>query len=121
MERKLEKKQDKYFKGKADCKQSLFFLRSTILKKTNDCSQSKEKIVIFTVPSLKLYQYPSDLPPFLEIYLKSSKYLKMGKFELILALFAKAIFSGCGPFIIKSKEMRINEHSFLLVFPLHRE
>ena len=48
--RQMCEKQEKYFKG---------------------------KVVIFSVQSLILYQYAADLPTFLELYSKSSKYLKI--------------------------------------------
>ena len=46
----------------------------------------KAKVAIFTVQSLILNQYPVDLLTFLELYLKSSKYLKLGKFGLVGAI-----------------------------------
>ena len=44
------------------------------------------KVVIFTVQSLILNQYPVNLLTFLEVYLESSKYLKVGKFVLVGAI-----------------------------------
>ena len=41
------------------------------------------KVLTFIVQSLILYQYPVDLLTFLELYYKSSKHLKMGKFRLV--------------------------------------
>ena len=46
----------------------------------------KGKVVTFTVQSLILCQYAVDLLTFLELYLKSSKYLKMGKFGPVGAI-----------------------------------
>ena len=50
----------------------------------------KGKAVNFTVQRLIFFQYPVDLQTFLELYLKRSKYLKMGHSDL-LAPFVKAI------------------------------
>ena len=44
-------------------------------------------------------QYPVDLLTYLDLYLKSSKCLKMGKFGLV-----SAILSGCGAFKSKKKK-----------------
>ena len=57
--REICKKQEKYFRG---------------------------KVVIFTVQTSILYQHPVDLQAFLELYLKSSKYLKVEKFGLVGAI-----------------------------------
>ena len=47
----------------------------------------KWKVAIsFTVQSLILYQCPVDSLTFLEFYLESNKYLKMGKFGLVGAI-----------------------------------
>ena len=86
-----------------------------------DCSQTREicekqekyfkgKVIIFTVPSLILYQYPVDLLTYWELCQKSYKYLKMEKFGLV-----NTILSGYGAF--KSRETCLcerNENTFTL-------
>ena len=42
----------------------------------------ERKVAIFTVQSVILKQYPVDLLTYMELYWKSSRYFKMGKFGL---------------------------------------
>ena len=65
--------------------------RGTAVKRGKLICEKQEKIlhkmvVVFTVQSLSLYKYPVFELPFLGLYLKSSKYLKMGKFGLVGAI-----------------------------------
>ena len=68
----------------------VFTVRHSETHPVLDCSQTREicekreecfkvDVVVFTVQSLILYQYPVDVLTFLELYFKSSNYLKMGK------------------------------------------
>ena len=52
----------------------------------NKKTASKGRLSYFSVQMLALYQYPVDLLTFLQLYLKSSTYLKMGKFRLDRAI-----------------------------------
>ena len=67
-----------------------------------------------------LYQYPVDLLAFLELNLKSAKYLTMGKFKLLLASFSKAILSGSkhlkGNKPVYIREMIRNLHSTATIY-----
>ena len=89
--REICEKQEKYFKG---------------------------KVYTFTAQTLTLYQYIADLLTFLELYLKSSKYLKMGTSDL-LAPFFKAILSGCVAYKVKKpvyvREMSIHLYSTAII------
>ena len=47
------------------------------------------RVVIFTVQRLIFYQCPVNLLTCFELYFQSPKYLKVGKFGLVVAIFSK--------------------------------
>ena len=71
----IREKQEKYFKGKA---------------------------VTFTVQRLTFFQYPVDLLTVFELYIKSSKYLKMGEFGFVGAI--------CQSNLVHVNEMQLHPH-----------